>query len=818
MRRISKLGLLLIAATAAGCLYPELNTGVGAGGADAAGGNTDAGSGVARADGAAAGAGGAASGGRGGSSSDAGVPDAPSAQPDAFGGAASGGTTSSSGRGGGGGTGVPDAAGGRPDVPVAGSGGSAGGIGGQIGGSGAGGKTASGGMGGQIGGAGAGGATASGGMGGQIGGTGAGGTTVTATCIGTTCAVTCANGYHPCGTTCAANDDANACGTSCTKCSGDVNGTAICANAACSLTCNTNYHVCSGQCVRNDVVATCGQTSCTPCQAPSGGSVSCNGVACVPACPTGKQLCAGTCIDASAACSGVCPAGSHNCSGMCQLNTSVDFCGTSCSGSCPAPTAHGFATCNGTSCGVTCDSQYRLCPGTTVCAANTGGCCTAADCTAGGTGTLPTCSANACSYPCSTPTYKQCGSSCILATTCCSPCTGGFTCRSGTCPITCTSDADCASDHFCRNGSCIGSVVSVYAGFSDACSIHSDGVVRCWGDDDSGQIVVGQTSKPTVITVPTVTSLVLGNRVSCAILADAAKTLWCWGSVITGANQFTMVAPGPYAGLSNVVSVSIGLDGGTGGGCAVLGTGAVWCWGDSSTPILGNGTVSSTSLYVPPQAVPGLNNAVEVSHSGGSVCARLSTGAVACWGENSFGQIGVGTYDALTSTVTPAQVLSPTSLSALVGVKMIDAGWCASFAILGGSQDGVLMGWGNADYLGVGQEPPYVYTAPVHIGGTTLFKTVNGRSSTCGITTTGTVKCWGFNYNGQVGPNGSGTFVLAPVDVPGIQNAISVACGWDACYAATGGTQIMAWGANNLGQLGNGTTGTGGPTPVSVVW
>jgi alpha-tubulin suppressor-like RCC1 family protein len=95
---------------------------------------------------------------------------------------------------------------------------------------------------------------------------------------------------------------------------------------------------------------------------------------------------------------------------------------------------------------------------------------------------------------------------------------------------------------------------------------------------------------------------------------------------------------------------------------------------------------------------------------------------------------------------------------------------------------------------------------------------VNGRSSTCGITTTGTVKCWGFNYNGQVGPNGSGTFVLAPVDVPGIQNAISVACGWDACYAATGGTQIMAWGANNLGQLGNGTTGTGGPTPVSVVW
>ena len=89
-----------------------------------------------------------------------------------------------------------------------------------------------------------------------------------------------------------------------------------------------------------------------------------------------------------------------------------------------------------------------------------------------------------------------------------------------------------------------------------------------------------------------------------------------------------------------------------------------------------------------------------------------------------------------------------------------------------------------------------------------------GDSHTCTITDSGTVKCWGYNVNGQLG-NGSFTSSSTPVTVSGISDATALAAGEGHTCALTGGGTVKCWGKNASGQLGNGST-TQSSTPVTV--
>ena len=90
-----------------------------------------------------------------------------------------------------------------------------------------------------------------------------------------------------------------------------------------------------------------------------------------------------------------------------------------------------------------------------------------------------------------------------------------------------------------------------------------------------------------------------------------------------------------------------------------------------------------------------------------------------------------------------------------------------------------------------------------------------GTLHTCAITTTGGVKCWGFNDQGQLG-DGSTDSKFRPTDVYGLSGsvvAISAGNRHTCAITATGG--VVCWGQNNYGQLGDGTT-TRRTTPVAV--
>jgi alpha-tubulin suppressor-like RCC1 family protein len=192
-------------------------------------------------------------------------------------------------------------------------------------------------------------------------------------------------------------------------------------------------------------------------------------------------------------------------------------------------------------------------------------------------------------------------------------------------------------------------VTAVAAGSGWVCALTSASGVKCWGWNRFGQLGNGSTdpssATPTDVAGLTsgVTAISANGLHACALTND--DQVKCWGSTAgTGpastANQSNV--PVDVSGLRDSTAI-------TAGGlhaCAITSTGGVDCWGTNHEGELGNG--SKTDSYSP-VAVSTLTRRASAMAVGSTddflpthSCALTSAGAVKCWGPNKDGQLGNG--------------------------------------------------------------------------------------------------------------------------------------------------------------------------------
>lgn len=379
-----------------------------------------------------------------------------------------------------------------------------------------------------------------------------------------------------------------------------------------------------------------------------------------------------------------------------------------------------------------------------------------------------------------------------------------------------------------------------------SCARSENGETKCWGDNWTGQLGLGDTAargdEPNEMgsDLPAVdlgsakpTALVGGSSHTCALLDDSSVK--CWGRGQSGRLGLGDVVPrGGMAGEmgDSLPSVDLAagvtkLTAGVSHNCALLDSGQVKCWGDNDPGALGLGDLDNRGDH--PQDMGSNLPAVElgsgrtaVSISAGFVhsCALLDNAAVKCWGWNFGGKLGLRDQDDRGDE--PGEMgdaLPEVDLGSGRSAKALVSGSDHNCVIL--NNNGVKcwglnrrgeLGLGNTDWQGALADSMGDNLPEVELGsGRYAIALAAGTYFTCALLDNNTVKCWGNNEYGQLGqgdtenrgdePDELGDNLPA-IDLGAPAHAIA-ASGDHACALLEGGL-VKCWGDNSSGELGLG--------------
>jgi alpha-tubulin suppressor-like RCC1 family protein len=356
-----------------------------------------------------------------------------------------------------------------------------------------------------------------------------------------------------------------------------------------------------------------------------------------------------------------------------------------------------------------------------------------------------------------------------------------------------------------------------------ASSAVSGSFLQAWGSNVDGELGNGTTadsSTPGAVKVPAGTQFTSARCLLSCLAVTTAGQVYSWGRNDAGQlgdgttkRRLTPVRVHLPAG----VKVTAVRPGGS-FSLALTSGGKLLAWGANASGELGTGTAKSSRLPVPVRLPKGVTIKA-ISAGQDDSLALASTGRVLSWGGNGSGQLGTGTTK---GRLTPGFVSLPKGTT----VASIAAGPLNGYAV---TKAGGMLAWGRNNSGQLGDGTTQQRNAPVRVKlpkGATVVAAVSGSVHALALTKGGKVLAWGNNFAGQLGigtrinqhkpvfvtiPHGDKVSALAA----GMDDSLAMidvppAAGPHARGPARRGLPdlhgVLAWGGNESGQLGTGTT------------
>ncbi len=402
-------------------------------------------------------------------------------------------------------------------------------------------------------------------------------------------------------------------------------------------------------------------------------------------------------------------------------------------------------------------------------------------------------------------------------------------------------------------------VKQVSIGMYGGCAILENGALKCWGNNDYGQLGLGNTAimgntantigdkLPLIeLNSPTIPVQVVSNSYSTCVLFESGKVK-CWGrnssgqlgyEDVTTRGSIASSVPSklPFLDLDAKLKVKKITGKGSNSFCALFENGQVKCWGANGSGQLGLG---STKFYgnekkTMGSKLPFLNfgkekTVVDIA-AANHVCAILNTDEVKCWGVSTAGKTGSGTEQPIGDfpEETPDK-LSPINLGVSdarpVQISTSLTHTCVLFdngrAKCFGENDYGQLGLGHTQSVGLGdtmgEKLPYL-----ELGDLPVSYIYAQNYTTCAQFINYSVKCFGYNGVGALGYGDTLHRGISPETMGdklpylsmGTGEAVSEITGYygTTCFLTKKGL-MKCVGENSYGQLAYGDTAPRGHSP-----
>jgi surface protein len=336
-----------------------------------------------------------------------------------------------------------------------------------------------------------------------------------------------------------------------------------------------------------------------------------------------------------------------------------------------------------------------------------------------------------------------------------------------------------------------------------SCSIRAtDGRVMCWGTNTNAQLGNGSTGGNSSIPILTAdssayTSISLGSFHACGIRANDSRAL-CWGRNLGGTLGTGNTTLYNFPVLVNTTDQFKQIVSGQLHTCAVRANDSyVFCWGTNTNGQLG---IGNTTTIRNPISIANNTAYKTISTVSSTVCGiRANDSRVLCWGENTYGQLGIGNFTTYTY---------PVPINDTNAYKAISMGSYHACGIR--ANDSRVLCWGRNNYGQLGNGSNGTINAnsstPILVADSSAYTMVSaGETQTCGIRANDSrVLCWGTNNGGELGiGNDTAYFVPTLINDTAAYSTISAGFFYT-CGVRTNDSRVLCWGLNSNGRFGNG--------------